>query len=300
MGVLKEIDSDHEIVFWQSSACPRADALAAFGAEGLEGMIPNVDYFAAIRATAHHIVDTYGVKAKGRCDYNGLAASRDACGIEVRRFIKGEKKNDLPFLFSIGVMENPLDGELSVEILECDPQECPEIQGRFIEVQDSATAYFQSQIKFVTANDLTNAIAGMVKKLHGQMLLERGVVWYLPSETSDPYHRIADALKPHGVKMFGAKFQPTMNEHLLAHVCSTIEDNCRSVFDYQLEEMHKFQTEGRKPRSNGMATRLDAWLDAEANIQFYKKMLGGAFVNLAKAAKAAQEAIGNEAVRMFQ
>ncbi len=299
--MIRRVDSDKVIVFWDSCKVLRSAAESAFGAEGLEGLLPTVDHFAALKATTAHVVDAYGVRAGGKVDYNALSADRNAVGVEVRRLIKGEKKNDLPFLFSLGAVRDLADeSKVSIEVLECDPSLCREVAMAAKNVEIMATQHWLDQCCYITANDLTNALTALVKKCHGFLLRDGGVNWYLPEDMTGPYERIAAALAPLGVKMQALYWNPVVNSGLLQHVCQELDRRSMSVFQGLIDEAADMQQRGTKPRANGQRSRLEELIDAESLIQHNKELLGKSFVKLCKAAQAAKEAIGAEAIRAFQ
>lgn len=299
--MIRRIASDKVIVFWDSCKVPRSTVVPLFQAEGFESLLPAVDHFAALKTTAQHVVDSYGIRAGGKVDYNSLAADRNAVGVEVRRLIKGEKRNDLPFLFSLGAVRDTMDeSKVTIEVLECDPSLCREVAMAPKNVEIMATQHWHDQCSYITANDLTNALTAMVKKCHGFLLRDGGVNWYLPEDMAGPYERIAAALAPHGVKMQALYWDPVVNKGLLQHVCEELDRRSMAVFQGLIDQAADMQQRGARPRANGQRSRLEELIDAESLIQHNKELLGKSFVKLCKAAQAAKEAIGAEAIRAFQ
>lgn len=300
--MIRRISSDMVVVFWNSHKCPRSAAQAAFDAEGFASLLPPIDFYAAIKDTAQQITDTYGVKSMGKVEFRGLSHDRNAVGVEARRLIKGAKKNTLPFLFSVGAVSADDDdiSKVTVEVLECDPAACPEIATNKQAIEWMATSHFHGQCDFITANDLTNAITAMIKTSRGFLLRDGGILWYLPEDMTGPYERIATALEPYGVNMQTLRFDPIVNDGLVSHVCEELERRSMAVFQGLIDEALEMQARGAKPRANGQQSRLDLWIETEATIQHNKHLLGKAFVKLSKAAQAAKEAIGAEAVKAFQ
>lgn len=300
--MIRRISSDMVVVFWNSRQCPRPVAHAAFDAEGLASLLPPIDFYAAIKDTAQQITDTYGVKSMGKVEFRGLSHDRNAVGVEARRLIKGAKKNTLPFLFSVGAVSSDDDdiSKVTVEVLDCDPTACPEVAKNKQTIERMATSHFHNQCAFVTANDMTNAITAMIKASRGFLLRDGGILWYLPEDMMGPYERIAAALEPYAVKMQTLRFDPIVNDGLVSHVCEELERRSMAVFQGLIDEALEMQARGAKPRANGQQSRLDLWIETEATIQHNKHLLGKAFVTLSKAAQAAKEAIGAEAVKAFQ
>lgn len=299
--MIKRIDSDMVVLFWESHKAPRSAVCPAFEAEGMESLLPVVDHYAALKATIQHTVDTYGIKAGGKVDYNGLSHDRNAVGVEARRLIKGAKRNELPFLFSMGAVRDSVDeSRVTIEVLECDVNLCPEVARNRVQIEREATQHWLDQCEYITANDLTNAITAMVKKCRGFLLRNGGILWYIPEDMTGPYERIAAALAPHGVNMQALYWNPKVNKSLLAHVCNQLEQRSMAVFQGMIDEAQDMANRNAKPRANGQKTRLDELIETEATIQHNKSLLGKAFVKLCKAAQAAKEAIGAEAIRAFQ
>lgn len=299
--MIKQISSDKVVVFWESEKIRRQPARDAFDAVGMGDLIPPVDYVAALRTTTQHVVDAYGIKAGGKVEYYGLSNDKDAVGVEARRVIKGGKKNEMPFLFSLGAVRDAKDESIiTVEVLECDTNLCPEVVKNRVAVEKLATEHWLDQCEFITANDLTNAITAMVRKCHGFLLRDSGILWYLPEDMIEPYQNVAESLAEYGVKMQALYWNPVVNTGLLKHVCSELERRSMAVFAGLVDEAMDMKQRGARPRSNGQQTRLEQWIETEAMIQHNKSLLGKAFVKLCKAAQAAKEAIGTEAIKAFQ
>jgi hypothetical protein len=294
----KQLGSDHLIVFWGSKRVPRGVGEKAFKDVGMESLIPSVDHYSALHRAAGNIVDAYGVGKNGKVKYMGLSGHANAVGVEVRRFIKGATRNELPFLFSMGVCKQK-DGGYAVEILECDKSECPEVHSKKNVIANQADRYWREACTFISANDLTQAITGLVKASHGFLLRDEGVVWYMPSDMIGNYEKVAEMLGEHGVVMQTVRFNPIVNDELVKHVCGELERRSMAVFNGQIEQAEDMRQRGAKPRSNGQQTRLEQWIAAEETMQHNKALLGKAFTRIAKAAQVAREKIGAEALRAF-
>lgn len=294
----KSLSSDHLIVFWGSKRVPRDAAEAAFDAVGMANLLPPVDHYGALHTAAADIVIGHGVAAGERVKFMGLSGHANAVGVEVRKFIKGATRNDLPFLFSMGVMRQS-DDHFAVEILDCDKDECPEVHKNRKAIEMQADRHWRDACGFVSANALTGAITGLVKASHGFLLRDEGVVWYMPTDMIEAYDTVAAKLQEHGVVMQTVRFNPTVNDELVKHVCSELERRSLAVFNGQIEEAEQMRQRGAKARSNGTQTRLEQWIAAEETMQHNKSLLGKAFARVAKAAQAAREKIGAEALKAF-
>jgi len=294
----KQLTSDHMIVFWGSKRVPRGVAEKAFATVGMENLLPKVDHYGALHRAAGDIVESHGEKDWGRVKFMGLAGRSDAVGCEVRQFISGQTRNELPFLFSLGVLRQN-DGSYAVEVLDIEGKSCPTIARNRRAIERLADQRWREQCEFVSANDLTNAITGVVKACNGFLLRDEGVVWYMPVENSAHYNNVAAALHEHGVVMQTVRFQPVVNRELITHVCGELERRSMAVFNGMIEDAEDMRQRGAKPRSNGQQTRLEQWIAAEETMQTNKSLLGKAFARVAKAAQVAREKIGAEALKAF-
>lgn len=294
----RKVSSDECIVFWQSARIPRDAAHAAFDAEGMADFIPAVDHYAALKRAAADVVEANALYADGKVKDFPLSGRSDSVGVEIRRIIKGKTRNELPFLFSLGAVDQG-NKNYAIEVLDVDATLCPQVASNQAQIAIQADRFWREACDFITANDLTNAITQMVKASHGFLALDHGVVWYLPVDMIGPYMNIANALGPHGVQMHMCVFDPVVNNSLMQHMSDTLVRRSMQVFEGQIEESIDMQQRGAKARSNGQQTRLEQWIAAKETLEHNRSLLGKAFAAVSKAAQAAREAIGEEALKAF-
>lgn len=292
------IDGDKTIVFWSSARILRSHAEAAFAAVGKDNLVPKPDHFAALKKAVEEVASAHNVYDDGPVKPYGLSGHSGSVAVEARRFVRGTKRNELPFLFSVGAMKQS-DGSYRVELLDVDATACPQIARNKARVEAQADQYWRQACDYLSANDLTQAITGLVKDSCGFLLRDEGVVWYMPEEMLGDYESVADALAPHGVKMLSVRFVPKVNKSLIQHVSEELVKRSLAVFNGQIAEIDDLQQRGGKPRSNGQQTRLEEWVAAEETLQANKGLLGKAFAHVAKAARVAREKIGEAALEAF-
>jgi hypothetical protein len=292
------IDGDKAIVFWSSARIRRATAEKAFAAVQKEDLVPKADYFTALKSAVIDTCSTYNVQDDGPVKPYGLSGHGNGVGVEARRFMRGTTRNDLPFLFSAGAMRQS-DGTYRVELLEVDDAACPQIARNKRKAEAQIDAAWRSQCDYLAANDLTQAITGLVKANHGFLLRDEGVVWYMPEDSLSEYETVGNLLAEHGVKMLAVRFRPVVNKSLIKHVSDELIRRSLAVFNGHIEDMEELQQRGAKPRSNGQQTRLEEWIAAEECMQANKGLLGKAFSHVAKAARLAREKIGEAALEAF-
>jgi hypothetical protein len=294
----KQLGSEHVVIFWGSKRILREPADKAFDKVGMANLLPPVDHYAALHKAAGDIVTAYNVGGGEGVKKHGLSGKADAVGVEVRRFVRGKTRNELPFLFSMGVCKQT-DGSYAVEILDVDSAECSEVHKNRKTIERQADRYWREACTFLSANDLTNAITGLVKASHGFLLRDEGVVWYLPEDKLDAYISVADDLREHGVVMQTVRFNPTVNSALIKHVSDELTRRSMAVFQGQIEQADDMAHRGAKARSNGQQTRLEQWIAAHETLEHNKALLGKGFAQIAKAAAYAKEKIGSVALSAF-
>ena len=296
--VSKKVTSAMRIVFWESARIGRDLAEHAFGKVGMQGLLPRVDHYGALHQAASDIVASENIRADGPVKYMALSHDRNAIGCEVRRFVKGSTRNELPFLFSLGAVLQP-DGTYAIEVLDVDSAACPAVAHKRRMIGRKAQSYWEDACRYISANDITQGIVGLVKASHGVLLRQSGGVWYLPEDKADDYITVANMLNGEGVSMQAVRFDPVVNSTLVKHVSDTIVARSLEVFEGQIAALDDLDDRGGKPRSNGTQTRMEEWVAAWETLQHNKELLGKAFVSVSKAAREANERIGHEAIAAF-
>lgn len=294
----RTIDSNHAIVFWSSARILRSAAEKAFAKVGKENLVPKADHFNALKRAVDHVVAANNVAEDGPVKAYGLAGHSNAVGVEARRFVRGERRNDLPFLFSLGAMRQS-DGSYRVTMLDVNGKEVPKVASNQAKIERQADQYWRQECDYLTANDLTQAITGLVKDSAGFLLRDEGVVWAMPIHMIEAYESVADSLDKYGVKMTVAVCPPKVNTRLVQHMSDELVKRSLAVFNGMIEDMDDLNDRGGKPRSNGQQTRLEQWIAAEETLQQNKSLLGAAFKHIAKAARVAREKIGEVALEAF-
>lgn len=296
----KKISSDGGLWFWTAHRIFRSIAAKAFGDEGVEHLLPKVDYMAAIDYVAKQVVDTCGLHSRGKLRYFPLSADKDAVGVEVRSFVKGKSRNNLPFMFSIAVTTDENDANVQVEVQEVDHTLCPDVANNIPLVQSAATNLWRDACDYVTANDLTQALVALAKRQHGVLMREGGGVYFVTADKCEPYVNIAKALAPHGPALHIVEFDPVVNAGLIQHVCESVRETLDQTAEELIAEAADLSNRNAKPRSNGQRTRLQRLIEAEQLAEHMKKSFGVAFTTSCKALQQAREAIGAEGIRMMR
>jgi hypothetical protein len=245
------------------------------------------------------VVDACGLHDGGKVRFFPLAADKDAFAVEVRRLVKGKSRNQLPFMFSVGVVDDG-NGIHSVQVLEVDASECPEVHGNKSMVEQAATQVYADACDYLTANDLTQALVALAKRQHGVLMRDGGGVYAVTADKCPPYEAIAADLAPHGPQLVLAKWDPSVNPFMIQSMCQRAQQFLDETATELLAEMADLKGRGAKARSNGQRTRLQRLIEAEQLAEHLKKSFGVAFTSSCKALQQAREAIGDEGINMMR
>ena len=296
----KKVSQEGGLWFWTASRIRRDIATPAFDAEGVAHLLPKVDHMAAIEYVARQVVDTCGLHEQGKMRFFPLAAEKDAVAVEVRRLAKGKSRNQLPFLFSLGVTVDDQGGSQAVEVLECDHHECPDVSANQSLVEQAVTNVWADACDYLTANDLTQALVALAKRQHGVLMRDGGGVYFVTADKCEPYVNISQALAPHGPALHMVEFDPVVNATLIEQVCTSVRQTLDQTADELISEAADLKNRNAKPRQNGQRTRLQRLIEAEQLAEHMKKSFGVAFTSSCKALQQAREAIGAEGIRMMR
>lgn len=286
-------EGDMVVVFWESARVRRQCAVDAFDQAGMAGLIPTVDYADAIRRAAVSAAETYcDPEEPAKYKVYSLPGRSNRVGCEVRRFLKGEKRNDLPFLFSLGAIKQD-NGVHRIEMLDC---ECPNALKYRDKILDTANREWDENCGYVGASDLTQALNKLVRACHGVLLKDTGGVWHLPIDKAKEYLQIGASLAYCGVKLHSIQFNPKVNSELVTHVVDSLIERSTAAFTGIIDHYDELDSRGAKQRSNGRQSRMEEWVEWKATIDHNRQLLGKAFVALSKAGQKAYERIGEEAM----
>ena len=99
-------NQDQSLVFWQSEKTKTSDALIAFDKVGMKDVVPVATPQDALKRATTLLVKQLGLRDHHPVKILALGGTnKSKVGLEVRQFEKGTDKNELPFMFSLGVVE---------------------------------------------------------------------------------------------------------------------------------------------------------------------------------------------------
>lgn len=287
----KQVTSEHAIVFWNSARVQRQAVQAAFDSVGHGRLVPKVDYTAAIRRVAKELCTSIG--GEGPVKVFPLSGHESEVAVEVRSFVKGAKRNDLPFLFSLGVTT-----DLKVVILDADPGHACSLHHE--QMTDRANDLWQEACRMIEAADLTEALGSLVTASNGFLLRDGGGIWYLPTDSIAAYEQVAQhLLKAEGVRLSAVRFQPVVNDSLLETVGEELMRRANAVVSGTLHEVEEAVSAGKKIRPAGKASRLETVMAAERMVTHNAALVGRWAERFKDACEVAKERIADAALGAF-
>jgi len=286
----KEVTNAHGILFWNSTHCLRDAVNDAFDKAGYPHLKPRPNYMAVLKRTAQQLVRDY-LDPDSTLRMFALSGHESEVGVEVRQYIKGEKKNDLPHLLSVGVTK---DHKLT--ILKWDEQQRQHSQHY---LEERGNEILQHELKYVEAADITVSIAALIKHTHGFMLRDGGSVWYCPVESLGPYEAVAKHLKRFGVILNCVQFKPELNDALLNNIGDQLIHRAETVINGTVDEVTHMMESNKRMKPNGRASRLDKITQAQRTVEANSELVGRWAEAFQQACSRAKELVGEAALGQF-
>ena len=300
--MIARIDQDFAIVWWESHFVPRQDAEDIFDRLGYGQCLPKPDVQAACLVAARTLVQANCLKANNRIvRYFPLAVNNGDCyGYEARLCKKGQKNNEMLFMFSVGVVEDA-KGNRWLDVLKVDPYHAKRIANDMAGASKVATQVWEEQLKTVTATDLTAGINLMLRQNAGVMRRKGGIVWTIPKKHLSDYLAIAKDLQKFGVEMTGGAFSvdDSSNSSLVEATATHVKHHLQDVLGGLIEGCAKRATSKIKSRANGRESRLEEWQQCAKILGEYRGLLGPLVSELDDALDSAKCALADEAMAEF-
>lgn len=300
--MIASIDQDFAIVWWESHVVPRKACQDIFDKLNYGECVPKPDIQAACQASARELVNVFGLKQGYKTiRFFPLAVNNGDCyGIEARLCKKGLKQNQMPFLFSVGVVEDN-KGNRWLDILDVDAKAAKDIAKDMKAASKIATKVWEEQLETVTATDLTAAINLMLKQNAGVMRRKGGIVWTIPKKHLADYLSVGKQLQQYGVELTGGAFSvdDTANDSLVKQTTSHISHHLQDVLAGLIEGCDRRKKSGTKSRANGRNSRMEEWQQCAKILGEYRELLGPLVEELDEALESAKCSLADEAMAEF-
>jgi len=327
----KQMNQEQSLVFFSSCRVSTADAQSAFWFVGEQDCVPIASPQDSIRRTATELVRLLSLKTYSPVKIFSLSGDASGkVGIECRQFVKGASRNDLPFMFSLGVTEeqivdadkNLVHTKRSVVLRDVDITNenmrpifedrtayssgiKTDYSGKSIDDRkqlfvEKANKVFNSENNYITANQLTHCIQHLIRKHKGFRVVNEGGNWYMPADGMNDYRIIASKLGKVGAKLHEINFDPVVNDGLMRHVADSLEKQTEQLVDDIKTHYADLQSNGKSSRANGRETTLRKLVEANDRLEANKALVKDRiFKSLTKSLKAVESAISEEAFEVL-
>lgn len=291
--MIRRVNSEGAILFWKAAAMERRYLQEAFDKIGAGHMVPKVDQMFSLKESAKTVSHAMGLDEDFKVTLTPLQAQRDAIAIEARQFKKGLRRNDMPFLFSLGVTKAG-----NIKMLDVDAVNCPVAAANQADFVAAAQAEYEAATANVDANKVTTAVVALIKKMRGVLLRDGGGVYFVTKEHLAPYEQIGTLLANHGPVLSHVVFQPEMNMGLVQQVSEFFEERLTAHCAEMQAEVKGLYAAGAAPRKNGQARRIHELMEAEKQLKTMAGFFGKPFSKCKSAIQQTRAAIGAEGIKM--
>ena len=345
-------NQDQHLIFWDAKKTLIDDARKVFasvkhvdGKTTFEDCVPEASPQDSIKRAATELVKSLELNDKPVRFFPLTGDDSGKVGIECRQFIRGQKRNELPFMFSLGIVEDEeivgLDGTQTSRkatkgskvhaVVNSNPLRqgtCTHVEIKttmrvVIRDLDIANAnmatyfdgtnvvklkqlkkifcskaqnFFDEQVLWITANQLTHCIQAYIREWGGFRLVASGANWFLPAEGMVGYRKIAEGL---GASLHELTFDPLVNDGLMEHVANEFEEQTKQMCEEIQRHYAELEEGGKTSRANGRMSHLQELVEANARLEANRELVTTRIYDaLTASIKATEAAIGEEAYEL--
>lgn len=250
------------------------DALKPFGG----GTVPPIDHYDALVETGKAVVTACSLSQR-KCPVKPDSLSRTGVGVEFYQTFKGDRQNQREFLFSLAV-----DDKNTVFVLNVGVH--PNVQKFFSDPQANAVLnqMYQSHLQYMPSRDVTDALVSLITSNKGVPLKDNGGVYFVPEDAVPTVDAVFHDMNRAGCRCTLLKQDLRNNPELCKQVLEATNENLVEECGKMNEVMQDILDNGKSPRANGMATRMQQLAQFAELAAYYEQQFG---VNL----QAAREAL---------
>jgi hypothetical protein len=311
---------DQSLVFWQSEKTKTSDALIAFDKVGMKDVVPVATPQDALKRATNLLIKQLGLRDHHPVKVLALSGTnKSKVGLEVRQFEKGDKHNNLPFMFSLGVVETVnANGDVVQEVVIRDinfnmtnmfkwftykfkqfyasstitnEEKLNQITEDF---RKAANTLYQDELNYITAYQLTECVQQFITNRKGFKLVGDDCRnWYLPIEAREDYRVLSDSLTAH---LYDLVFDPVVNDKLMETVATSLECQTATLIEDINMQVKSFNEDKVKTRRSGQKSRLTALAEAVQRLEYNKKLVKDKiYKSLCSQLRAAEAEVAEEA-----
>ena len=334
-------NQDQHLIFWDAKKTLIDDARKVFasvkhvdGKTTFEDCVPEASPQDSIKRAATELVKSLELNDKPVRFFPLTGDDSGKVGIECRQFIRGQKRNELPFMFSLGIVEDEeivgLDGtqtsrsatkgskttvnsnvqvKKTMRVVIRDLDTANKNMSMYFDATNvvkmkqlkkifcsKAQNFFDEQVLWITANQLTHCIHAYIREWGGFRLVSSGANWFLPAEGMVGYRKIADGL---GANLHELTFDPLVNDGLMQHVANELEEQTKQMCEEIQSHYSALEEGGKASRANGRMSHLQELVEANDRLEANRELVTTRIYDaLTASIKATEAAIGEEAFEL--
>jgi hypothetical protein len=334
-------NQDQHLIFWDAKKTLIDDARKVFksvkhvdGKTTFEDCVPEASPQDSIKRAATEIVKALELNDKPVRFFPLTGDDSGKVGVECRQFIRGQKRNELPFMFSLGIVEDEeivgLDGtqtsrsatkgskttvnsnvqvKKTMRVVIRDLDTANKNMSMYFDATNvvkmkqlkkifcsKAQNFFDEQVLWITANQLTHCIHAYIREWGGFRLVSSGANWFLPAEGMVGYRKIADGL---GANLHELTFDPLVNDGLMQHVANELEEQTKQMCEEIQSHYSALEEGGKASRANGRMSHLQELVEANDRLEANRELVTTRIYDaLTASIKATEAAIGEEAFEL--
>ena len=253
--------------YWTAHRVLRQEVITSLNAVG-ETAVPPIDRYDAAVETGKIIVAAGTLKQRS-CPIKWESLSRDGVGVEFTQTIKGDQQNQRVFLFSLGV--NKSDQLVPVKV-----GTNPAIVKFFNDpnCQTVLDQMYKDNLQYMPSSDVTEAVSGLINRNRGVRLKPTGGVYFVPDCAMDKLDKVFTALNRAGCRCTMLKHDLSNDMELSKQVLECTNEQLEEALTELQEEMQDILDNNKKPRINGIRTKMQQLAQYADLLDYYKKMFG--------------------------
>lgn len=264
--------------FWTARRTPRADVEKAFVDSGAgTDFLPDVDNYDSLVEAGKKIIDKLNLKRRNTpVKFDSL--SRTTVGVEFWRLHKSDKRNSRESLFAIGVTDS---NEAFMVSHNSDNQQVDTF-ATLPQCDQIINGLYQQETLKMSARDVTESLRSVVVHHRGMSQKEGGGVYFVPDCGLQQIDKLFAAMNNCGNRCTLLQHDLSDNDELARQVLEATNENIVEAAAKMNEVMQDIRDNDKKPRINGLNTRVAEASRLADLLQYYEQMFS---TNLTEARK---------------
>lgn len=265
----RKIEQPGFVSFWTARRTPRQTVIDALDAVG-EATVPPVDEYDSLLTAGQSIIDASGLNSR-KTPVRADSLSRTGIGVEFVMTHKGDSENSREFLFSLGVDKGTNRARFIKKGVH------PAFATLFAHpnADGQIDSMYQFNLGWMPSRDVTDSLVGMLSRNRAVRLKPNGGVYFVPECSADKVDAVFQILNQHGSRCIllqqDLSNDPEFRKQILD---STNEDIVEGLAEMQAEMEEILADPKKKPRSNGLESKMKAIARYHDLLEYYQKTFG--------------------------